>query len=649
VTPRSFIEVLLGGTPGVIDICTRSPDGAVMRGLHATVDEALVAIERGIANEHNVYAAPATRLRREGRSGKSNLSTALALWVDRDFRHDGDAETHERVLRPFPLPPSLRVCSGSGEHLYWCLDEQYDLRSPVAIQRFEGVLKGLCEALGGDRAATDASRLLRVPGTVNYPDAKKRSLGRRPAPCSVIEHAGHRYRFEDFAAFSAKGANVIEGTVYERREWDGTLPSRVEELLTDPSIRARFHRDWGGLEDHSDSGIDMGLATLLAYRGLEGWKIEAAIRSSRLQGGVPEKHDSYYGLTVGKALAQALEAQGDGAEGSFAPPRVGANPNPVDTDLGNAAHLAERHKRDLRFVPAWGTWLVWDGKRWARDTAGRVVEYAKGTIRALRYEVETLPDQGARNALYQHAKRSEAAPRIRAMVELARTDPVFAAEASTLNSDPWSLNVVNGTIDLKTGQLRRHRPDDLITKLAPVCYDREARSPLWETFLERVVPDPEVRGFLQHAVGYSLTGSTAEEVVFFLVGGTASGKSTLIEAVRSALGDYATAAEFETFLRQSQPRGPRNDVARLAGARFVTAVEVPPGRQFDEGALKQLTGGDTVTARFLHHEFFEFVPQFKIWLAANHRPSVRDDDPARGASLWCPSSRRFPTRSVIPR
>jgi len=299
-----------------------------------------------------------------------------------------------------------------------------------------------------------------------------------------------------------------------------------------------------------------------------------------------------------------------------------------DTDLGNAKRFVESHGRDLRFVPAWGTWLVWDTRRWARDTMGQAVEYAKGTIRGLHLEVATLPDGGGRAALYQHAKRSEGVARIKAMIELAQTDPAFATEVAALDSDPWSLNVLNGTIDLKTGQLLRHRPDDLITKLAPVWYDPEAHSPLWETFLERVVPDPEVRSFLQRAVGYTLCGSTAEEVVLFLVGGTASGKSTLIEAVRATLGDYATAAEFETFLRQPQARGPRNDIARLAGARLVTAVEVPPGRQFDEGTLKQLTGGDTVTARFLHAEFFEFVPQFKIWLVANHRPSVRDDDPA---------------------
>jgi putative DNA primase/helicase len=198
-----------------------------------------------------------------------------------------------------------------------------------------------------------------------------------------------------------------------------------------------------------------------------------------------------------------------------------------------------------------------------------------------------------------------------------------------LDSDPWLLNCANGTINLRTGELRPHNRRDLITKLAPVVYEPDARHPVWDAHIEHVTRgDLEFADYLQRAAGYCLTGKAEEEKLLLFSGGTATGKTTHLEAMKSAMGDYAATADFETFLRVGNSRGPRNDIARLAGVRLVSASEVPPGRLFDDSALKQLTGGDTISARFLYGEFFEYKPQFTICLAANHPPSVRDDDPA---------------------
>lgn len=196
--------------------------------------------------------------------------------------------------------------------------------------------------------------------------------------------------------------------------------------------------------------------------------------------------------------------------------------------------------------------------------------------------------------------------------------------------DTMKLNVVNGTIDLRTGRLLPHNPADFITKLSPVEYDPDAQLDLWDEVLDTATDsDTDLQDFLQTTVGYSLTGDVGEEKLFFVHGPTATSKSTFLEAIKSTLGDYAETADFESFLRKPPQSGTlRNDIASLAGKRFVTSIEVDEGRKLAEGLIKILTGGDKIKARFLYHEGFEFVPQFKLWLAANHEPKISDNDDA---------------------
>jgi putative DNA primase/helicase len=296
------------------------------------------------------------------------------------------------------------------------------------------------------------------------------------------------------------------------------------------------------------------------------------------------------------------------------------------SDYGNAERLSDACSGLLRFCPGVG-WLGWDEGRWRRDTNGAAMRLMKGTIRRIYSEARLIEDPDARKALVGFALRSEAESRLRAALKLAETERKLVVDAEELDADPWLLTVLNGTLDLRTGELRRHAPDDLITKLARVAYDPAARSQLWEEFLVRITGrDEEVAVFLQRAVGYSLTGDTREEKLFFAHGPAASGKSTFLEAIRGVLGDYAATADFDTFLKRQHGGGVRNDIARLAGTRMVVGVEVDQGRELAEGVVKQLTGGDKVTARFLYREAFEFTPRFKLWLAANDRPPVRADD-----------------------
>ena len=252
---------------------------------------------------------------------------------------------------------------------------------------------------------------------------------------------------------------------------------------------------------------------------------------------------------------------------------------------------------------------------------------AKATVARMYGEAGRAPES-ARKKLGEHALKSESERGIKAMISLAECE--VAVRPEDLDADLMLLNAENGTLDLRTGELLPHNPADLITKLAPVRFDPNATHPAWDSFLDRMVPDPEVRAFLRRAVGYSLTGHTTEEKLFFVHGPTASGKSTFADAVKAVIGDYAAVADFETFLRKRGDGGVRNDIARLAGVRMAVGLEVDEGRALAEALIKNLTGGDRIAARHLYQDYFEFKPAFKLWLVANDKPRASAADGA----LW---------------
>jgi putative DNA primase/helicase len=280
---------------------------------------------------------------------------------------------------------------------------------------------------------------------------------------------------------------------------------------------------------------------------------------------------------------------------------------------------------------------------WQADLTGEVERLTKETIQALYSESSELPDVAARTELAKHAVKSEAEARIRAMIELAKTEPGMPVTPDQLDTDPWLLNCANGTLDLRTGRLLPFDRAKLCTKQVPVDFDPDAECPTWESFLDHIMSKSAgLISFLQRAIGYSLTGKTIEEVLFFLYGTGANGKTTFVETSRTLLADYARQADFNSFL-ETRNDGARNDLARLRGARFVAAVEAGEGRKLAETIVKQATGGDKITARFLYHESFEYTPQFKLFLVANHKPNIAGTDEA----IWR-RMRLIPFNVTIP-
>ncbi|MBT6717017.1 MAG: hypothetical protein HOB18_05170 [Nitrospina sp.] len=294
------------------------------------------------------------------------------------------------------------------------------------------------------------------------------------------------------------------------------------------------------------------------------------------------------------------------------------------SDVGNAERLVKRHGSKIKYCASLGKWFIWNGKIWEKDNSGKIVSYAIKTARSVYQEASLATNLDDQKKVLKHALKSQERPRLAAMAYIAQH--MVAVNQDELDSDPWLLNVENGTVDLKTGNLLPHDPEKLLTKICNAEFDPDAKCPLWMDFLFKVMDGNQTLvDFLQRVLGYSLTGKTSEQCLFILYGTGRNGKSTLLEIFKTLLNDYSKKAEMKSFLAK-RDEGINNDIAGLAGARMVSAVEVGRGKSLNESLIKEITGQDTVTARFLYREFFEFTPQFKIMLAVNTKPDILGTD-----------------------
>jgi putative DNA primase/helicase len=298
-----------------------------------------------------------------------------------------------------------------------------------------------------------------------------------------------------------------------------------------------------------------------------------------------------------------------------------------DSDAGNAEAFELLHGSRFRFDRKKGLWLVWNDGYWQADERGEAERAALRVARLRRYVAASISDHKEAERRIRWALNSEGVRGIAAMLESARSIESLATITPDYDRNPFLLTVGNGTLDLRTGGLRSARPEDLITRATSVPYNPAADCLRWLQFLKEIFPgDTELVDYIQRAAGYSLTGDTTEQCFFVLFGSGANGKTSLLEILVRLLGTHAATTPFDTFLVRSNPGAPRNDLAALHGARFVKAAEAEHRARLDEALVKQVTGEDTVTARFLFREHFSFKPQFKIWLATNYKPDIRGTD-----------------------
>ncbi|CAH0445289.1 phage/plasmid primase, P4 family [Ralstonia pseudosolanacearum] len=291
-----------------------------------------------------------------------------------------------------------------------------------------------------------------------------------------------------------------------------------------------------------------------------------------------------------------------------------------ETEDGLATAFTRRYGDDWRYCSLWGKWLVWTGVRWNHDQLLYVTHLSRGICRAASFKADT-PRQKAKLA---------SSSTIASVEKIARSDPKHAATADEWDADVWALNTPGGVVDLRTGNLRAHRREDRMTKVTTATpRGRNGEGcPSWLAFISDITGgNTELAAYLQRMVGYCLTGVTSEHALFFLYGTGANGKSVFLNVLATILGDYAANAPMDTFMDVRGDRHP-TDLAGLRGARLVSSIETEQGRRWNESKVKSITGGDKVSARFMRQDFFDYWPQFKLLVAGNHKPSIRNVDEA---------------------
>jgi putative DNA primase/helicase len=375
---------------------------------------------------------------------------------------------------------------------------------------------------------------------------------------------------------------------------------------------------YGNISDfgNDDSVADMALCCRLAY--VCGPNPEQIFRLVLRSGLMREKwnRDDYREATIGKAIEFV-------AERGFYPGNIWTY-----TEDDTARQLVERYGDDFRWCEAMNKFLVYDSGAWETGSKLSIMPMAKDTARAIYAAAKRIKDGDLRQKVVNWAKTVRSRNGLESMVSLARTEPGITIRPEQLDADPWLLNVANGTLDLRNGDLREHRRGDYLTHSLAVSYDRMATCPTWEWFLAWAVPDSDTRTFLHRMVGYTLTGVVHEHVLPMLYGEGRNGKSTFTRVLESLLGTLAIKARADTLMagRFGPRQGATPEIVRLRSKRLVTVSEIEEGHRLNEALIKDLTGGDAITARNLYESEITFLPTHKIWMYGNYKPTIRGTD-----------------------
>lgn len=408
-------------------------------------------------------------------------------------------------------------------------------------------------------------------------------------------------------------------------------------------FQALYSGDFSGYGSHSEA--DLALCSMLAFWcGCDADKMDSLFRQSGL---MRDKWDrktggsTYGALTVQKAISGCTEVYSPTERECCSPSQEnagGADDNSLQPklysldDMGNAERYVDLFGKNVRYCYIEKKWYYYNSLKWCVDNIGAAERMADHAVEAMAAEAraysQTDADEGTEmlKAFEKHMKRSRSNNSKRAMLaEVQHHVPILP---SKMDRYRMALNTPGGVLNLKTGEINEHKAEYYFTKMTAVDLSSGIDCPRWLEFLNEIFAgDRDLIRYVQKALGYSLTGSTAEQCVFFLYGTGKNGKSTFLEVVRRIFGDYAANIQPETIMVRSNPGSAINsDIARLKGSRLVTSVEPNEGLRINEGLLKQLTGDDAVTARKLYSEEFEFKPEFKLWIATNHKPVIRGTD-----------------------
>jgi len=437
---------------------------------------------------------------------------------------------------------------------------------------------------------------------------------------------------------------------------DNDLLIAVEKHKNGALFQALYHRGDISIYGDDESRADLALCNMLAFlTGNDEDRMDRMFRSSALYREKWDRPDyksrtirracidttAYYSPKQPRSRSTSSTARSrdaapivDEQDGSAVETQESHDPSePRDkyhllTDTANARRFVGQHHENVRYDHSRKIWYVWDGTRWKPDAMNKVQEMAKDTARSIYREAAECREDDFRVELAKHAKSSLNVNRLNAMVRLSESDPAVSVIQSNWDSDSWSFNVLNGTLNLRTGKLRPHDRADMITKISPVVFDPAATCPRFDAFLERILPQEETRGFAQRMVGYSLTGDMSEQLLVYKYGTGANGKSVFTEIIKNMMGDYGYKSDRKVFM-VSPDKSSGNatpELTPMVGKRFISVSEVEQSDRLNESRIKDLTGTDTISARDLYSSEFNFFPSAKLWFYGNHKPRITGED-----------------------
>lgn len=598
----TFVEVLFGYLDGEVPVrllaetgTPAQPPRVFTRPCSSLARDLIAPAEEAGQGSRAVYVVPGTV--GPGRSGKAEdiRSTGVVL-IDLD---DGDIAQKRSHLERHLGRASMAVASGGhtkdGQeklHLYWRLTEAAE---GTDLERVRRLRERIAALAGGDSSFKSLHQPIRVAGTIHGKHGQHALARIEALTAAEYELGDLEERVANMPPITGPTAPSLDLDLGKKG------PSATE--LTTRRVRAGAVDEVTRFEALSKViGHWLRNARLGNCTREEAWAAVVDYNAASIS---PPWDESRLKREFDALRRRDLE--------NHEPPAnavVRDQPATQFSDDTLAALFVEREGVDWRHVAAWRAWFTWTGLCWQRDDTGRVREQVRQACRAAAQAC------GKPNEV----RRICSDKTISAVVRIAASDPSIAIRSSALDAHPMLLNTPAGVIDLETGEVREHDRDLLLTQVTAASPGTGC--PRWTRFLEEITnADAELQSYLQRLAGYLLTGATSEQMFAFFHGGGANGKSVFIQTLASVLGDYAATATLDTFMASSTTRH-LTELAGLRGARMVIVPETDPGRAWAEGRIKSVTGGETIRANFMHRDHFEFIPQFKLIVAGNHRPTL---------------------------
>ena len=602
--------------------------------------------DRARINDPHTFADFKTTLVSYAMGGYDGIGVAVgngigAFDIDKCIREDGTLnDTAASVLSIFPTAYVERSPSGKGLRGFFCVPEDYVFDKTVYY-------------INNRRAGLEVY----MPGATNRFVTVTGDVYRAGEPEGEIPN--DETAMTTLLDTLMKRAKQVQNTQMRHHSYldDEAVIKHAEESASGEKFKALYAGDWEELYD-SQSDADMALLAILSFWcGCDEEQMDRIFRASGLMRPKWDRKQAgttYGAISIRNAVNTAssvyipvnaqdivdeefsnldedktVEFQPDISRITLTLEEMAPHSNPrygrEEIGMGNA--FADYFKPIARYNSERGIWYVYDGTVWQPDMENlKVAELAKLLADKLYLFALTITEEDSRKRFIERVKKLQLRKHRETMIKDAKS--VFPLSMKSFDRDIYLFNCKNGTLDLRTMEFRNHSPEDYLTKVSPVIYDPEAECPRWRTFIDEIMQGDKARSdYMQKAIGYALTGDTKMECLFILYGPTSrNGKGTTMESILRIMGEYGKNAD-PTMLQakfNAQSGGPSEEIARLAGARFVNISEPEKKITLDAALTKRLTGNDTITARYLHENSFEFRPNFKIFINTNHLPNITD-------------------------